>query len=128
MISTLPLWIMFALLIKHFVADYLFQSEKAIAGKGTYGNIHGIGHSWDHGCLTIVALSLVFFNETNLWFVLPLGLLDAVIHYHVDWFKQNITKKFELTPANKMFWTLLGADQLVHGLTYVLIAFLALHK
>ena len=42
-----------------------------------------------------------------------------VVHYHIDWLKEQITHRNELTTQDPGFWHALGTDQLVHGLTYL---------
>ena len=46
---------------------------------------------------------------------LLLSAVDAVIRCHVDWAKMQLKWK----PDNKYFWWALGADQMLHYLTYV---------
>jgi hypothetical protein len=61
--------------------------------------------------------------------LLPGSLLVAVgvafgefaVHYHVDWLKEQITRRNGLTIDDPGFWHAMGTDQLVHGLTYVAI-------
>jgi ribulose 1,5-bisphosphate carboxylase large subunit-like protein len=46
--------------------------------------------------------------------------MDMVIHYHVDWAKMNINKKYGWkADTHEAFWILLGLDQLAHAATYV---------
>lgn len=103
------------LFIKHFVVDFPLQKPYQYLNKGTYGHFGGILHSSLHGLFT----ALVF------WFVAPLsciwlGLMDALIHYHVDWAKVQINKQCGWGPTtHEEFWWLLGADQLLHALTYL---------
>ena len=50
-----------------------------------------------------------------------------VIHYHVDWLKMNINKKYGWkADQHPEFWVLLGLDQLAHYLTYVLLIWIIL--
>ena len=103
------------LFIKHFVVDFPLQKPYQYLNKGTYGHFGGILHSSLHGLGT----ALVF------WFVAPLsciwlGLMDALIHYHIDWAKVKINKQCGWGPTtHEEFWWLLGADQLLHALTYL---------
>jgi hypothetical protein len=50
-----------------------------------------------------------------------LSAFEFIVHYHMDWFKTKYNKYKGWKPENTQFWMLLGADQLVHNLTYVLI-------
>lgn len=114
------LLILTLLFIKHFLADFVWQTEKMVIEKGQYGKSGGIYHSGIHAVLT--GLILVAFVPWHI--ALILAVADYVIHYHTDWAKMNIAKN--LTPKDKMFWFWLGFDQLVHSLTYVGIVALTL--
>ena len=46
---------------------------------------------------------------------------EFVIHYHVDWTKEQLIKRYHLAQDNPWFWHLFGTDQLAHSLTYVAI-------
>ena len=50
-----------------------------------------------------------------------LGLIDFVVHYHVDWIKMRFGNRDIKTPA---FWAQLGLDQLAHYLCYLFLVML----
>ncbi len=107
-----------ALLTKHLLCDFPLQTPYQFTNKGTYGHAGGLLHAAIHGVGTIIAL---------LWFVplflvLKLALLDAVIHYHIDWAKNKINRRYNLRPTSGQgFWITFGVDQYLHAMTYVLI-------
>jgi hypothetical protein len=45
--------------------------------------------------------------------------VEFLIHYHVDWLKLHIDKRFRLGIKQSLYWAVFGADQLLHQLTYV---------
>jgi hypothetical protein len=93
-----------------------------VVGKGIYGNAHGLMHSIKHGLGTW----LIFWCFTSeLEYSLLIGFIDFVLHYHIDWTKININKKYNYTTENPKFWAWLGADQLAHSLTYLTLVWLA---
>lgn len=99
--------------IKHFIADFVLQTNTMLKDKGIYGAPGGRDHASWHGILTFFVL---------VWFVNPytamlLALVDAIVHYHIDYIKTNLSNGS--TPADRKFWILLGADQGLHYLTYV---------
>jgi hypothetical protein len=106
------------LFTKHYIVDFPLQKPYQWQNKGTYGHMGGILHAGLHGIGTL--LILVFFTEFQL--ALFLAMTDAIVHYHIDWAKMNLNNKFGYTPADEEFWWLLGLDQLLHSLTYILIA------
>lgn len=104
--------------IKHWYVDFVNQSGTEISHKGTYGNWIGFKHSLKHGFLTTIIL-LCFVNPK---LAILCGLLDTFIHYHIDWIKSNYSNI--LDTEDKNFWTILGADQALHHMTYLWIAFI----
>jgi hypothetical protein len=100
--------------IKHFLADFVLQFPYMLQEKGVYGAEGGIHHSLVHSILTLVIL-FPFIGSAAAFG----ALFDGAVHYHIDWTKQQLNRG--LTPADRMFWVWLGADQALHYLTYVAI-------
>lgn len=100
--------------IKHFIADFAMQYSYMVRDKGIYGAPGGLHHAGTHASWTFLIL-VPFVHNANDLLLLP--LVDFVIHYHVDWAKQQLNQG--LTPADDRFWVWLGLDQALHYLTYV---------
>jgi hypothetical protein len=105
------------LFTKHFVVDFPLQNRFQYANKGTYGHPGGLLHASLHGLATMLCF----------WWYAPLaciwlGIMDAIVHYHIDWAKMNLNAKMGWGPTtHEQFWWLLGLDQFLHALTYVLL-------
>ena len=106
--------------VKHWYIDFVNQTNDEVASKGIYGDQLGINHSAKHGLATTLCVLLVT-GTPYLFFAILLGMLDFVIHYHTDWAKMNYGNRDIRTPQ---FWNHLGLDQMVHQLTYIVIAYL----
>jgi len=104
------------LFVKHWYIDFVNQSPEEVEGKGIYGQAHGLMHSIKHGLVTFIIFA---FFTVNFSFSVIIGVIDFVIHYHVDWAKMNINKRWNYTIEQPQFWAWLGADQLAHSLTYL---------
>jgi hypothetical protein len=102
--------------IKHFLADFVFQTPRMMHEKGTYGAAHGVYHSLCHSAGTLLAF---------VWLHPIIGLVtaffDFLLHYHIDWAKSNINKKYKYTQDNPKFWMWFGLDQLAHQFTYIML-------
>jgi hypothetical protein len=106
--------------IKHFVCDFVLQNNKMIKDKGTYLAPGGVRHALEHAAGTFAVLVLALPWDPLVHVVaVALGLLDGVVHYHIDYLKTNLSRG--LTPADQKFWVYLGADQGLHYATYVAI-------
>lgn len=108
------------LFIKHFICDFPLQMFPWLyKNKGRYLHLGGIVHAGAHGIGTALVLSP--FVGT---FAITLGLIDMLVHYHIDWAKMNLSNQYNLKPDNsEWFWVLLGFDQLLHHLTYFAIIY-----
>jgi hypothetical protein len=57
---------------------------------------------------------------------LPIGAAivigEFVLHYHIDWAKQQIMARTGWQSVDSEFWWGIGADQFLHYLTYLAIA------
>jgi len=106
----------FILQVKHFFADFVWQTNQMVQEKGIYGARHGIYHSLIQAAGTFLAFA---------WMHPVLGLATAIVdfiaHYHIDWAEININKKYSYTPQDKQFWFWLGLDQLAHQITYIFL-------
>lgn len=117
------LFLLMLLFMKHFIVDFPLQAHPyQYKNKGTYGHPGGILHSGLHAVGTLICL--VFFAPLQLAVIL--SVTDGLIHYHIDWAKMNLNKKFGYGPTtHEEFWVLLGLDQLLHALTYIgIVAYL----
>ncbi len=110
------LTVFFILQVKHFLADFVWQTDRMVLEKGIYGARYGIYHSLVQSAGTFIAFA---------WMHPTVGAITAVFeflaHYHIDWAKININKRYHYTPQDKQFWFWLGIDQLAHQLTYVFL-------
>ena len=110
------LFVFFILQVKHFIADFVLQTDRMVYEKGIYAARYGIYHSLIQALGTFLAFA---------WMHPALGVVtafvDFIAHYHIDWAKININKKYNYTPADHKFWFWLGLDQLAHQLTYIVL-------
>ncbi len=131
-------WLLAALLVKHWLADFPLQRHQYLyAHKGKYGHSGGIMHAMVH-VMGTWAVMLCFFgiHDPDGVHLIWLPWLDGVLHYHIDWAKARITKargwsgmvqygRPHLAIYSQNYFEAIGPDQLLHHLTYVLIAWLA---
>lgn len=112
---TLTVFLLLALFgIKHFIADFAMQYDYMVREKGIYGAPGGLHHAGVHACFTFLILVFFCYNPALMvW----LSVADFIIHYHIDWAKQQLNRGY--TYADRMWWVWLGADQAAHYLTYI---------
>jgi len=111
-------WLILVLLfVKHFLADFCWQSDRMIKDKGHLGRLGGLQHAGLHGALTYVILM----HFLGLQACIMLAVIDAVIHYSVDLAHRRVTVR--LSTDADAFWFWIGVDQLIHAVTYLGIGF-----
>ncbi len=112
------------LMVKHTVADFFLQMPYQYLNKGVYGHPGGLLHAGIHTLLTLPVFLVLTPAATALIALVPAG--EFVIHYHVDWLKEQMVKRKGWNAETKGFWWALGLDQLAHMLTYLAIVALLL--
>ena len=111
---------LFLLQAKHFLADFVWQTNQMVQEKGIYGARHGIYHSLIQAAGTFLAFAWM---HPVLGFIT--ALVDFLAHYHIDWAKMNLSSQWQ--PHHWAYWVWFGADQLAHALTYIaIVAIIAL--
>lgn len=111
------LLVLILLQIKHWYIDFVNQSDEEVKHKGIYLNWLGVKHSLKHGLATLL---IFYFTDLDLSTILAVGLVDFLLHYHIDWAKMNWGNRDITTPA---FWNHLGLDQMAHQISYICIVF-----
>ena len=111
------IFVLLALLtIKHVGADFVFQSGYILKNRRYYGHPAGLLHVIYHMIGSLVAFVLV---GTPITLLAVLLIVEAVLHYHIDWAKDNYVLSRGLTKNDGRFWFAIGADQMLHHLTYI---------
>lgn len=117
--TSLVLAVLAVLLFKHFLFDFVFQRPYQFLNKGYYGHPGGLLHAGLHAVGSIPAFFII---PPSLGIAAAIVAGEFVIHYHVDWTKEQIQKRLNLGNTGSGHFFLLGADQFLHHLTYIGIA------
>ncbi|MGZ5863180.1 MAG: DUF3307 domain-containing protein [Methyloceanibacter sp.] len=110
---------MAVLLAKHMVADFYLQTAYQYLNKGTYGHLGGFIHAAIHTALTPLVYLVI--APASLALVAAIAVGEFALHYHIDWLKEQVTRRNHWIVHDRGFWYALGTDQFVHGLTYLVI-------
>jgi hypothetical protein len=119
MVPFTPLGILFLIFLleaKHFFCDGPLQTSQMVADKAVYGKKLGLVHAGLHGVFSFILLPVA----GAAWgLALILAIVEAVIHYHIDFTKENIVRSRGWTVTNRRFWWALASDQALHHFTYL---------
>jgi hypothetical protein len=114
---------MLAFQLKHFLCDFVLQTQNQAVKKGIYANIAGITHAGTHALFSIPALLIL---RVDLRALVVLVIAEFLVHYHTDWLKARTDRKRAAVGQDHVFWMLFGLDQLVHQLTYIAMIYCAM--
>ena len=103
---------------KHFVCDFVLQTPFQMRSKGVYGHPGGFLHAGIH-VLGTLPVFLLIAPSLLVGVIILVG--EFAVHYHLDWSKEQFLKRTGWTVNDGGYWITLGADQLLHHLTYVAI-------
>ncbi|MCK5616410.1 DUF3307 domain-containing protein [Candidatus Pacearchaeota archaeon] len=102
------------LIFKHWLVDFVLQTPYQFMNKGKYGHPGGLLHS---GLMVIFSIPVAL--VLGIWWIL---ILEFFIHYHMDWAKVKLNERYDLKPdSSEKYWWLLGFDQMIHYLTYIIM-------
>ena len=100
------------LMLKHFIVDLGMQQYLGPRAKHEW---LGDGHThYLHHGLSTMFIALWFAPEI----AVVLGLLDYVIHWHIDWGKHHLNRFLKCEARSVTWWWTNVLDQCLHVLTY----------
>ena len=115
----LVLSLLFLLQIKHMFADYFLQTQRMLSDRAEYVHFGRVQHVIIHAIGSAIIFALLL---TDPVFILITVVIEAVVHYHIDWAKGCYSSAAKLTPQDAGFWRAIGADQALHQITYIAMA------
>jgi hypothetical protein len=117
---------MTAFVVKHWVCDFLLQNRYMLGKFKAWPDfvLPLTAHSAVNAIGTLAVGALVL-RDGLLMFIEPLfwaALAEFVAHFAIDRIKAspNLLGRYKDTNTG-IFWNVLGFDQMLHGLTYVLM-------
>lgn len=123
-IGLLTLYIVFRL--KHFICDFMLQSDWMALNKGKPGK-EGYNALFSHTIIHAIGTLLIMLAfAPALWWM---GLVDLLVHSIVDRLKGVLTLKRSWGTKDTAFWWAFGIDQELHNFTHmVYIVLIFMHK
>lgn len=118
MMETLILLLL--LQVKHCYADFFLQTYMQTVKKGVWLDPIGISHTTEHMYCSLAAMFVFgLFVPISATAMILAVIVEGVVHYLVDYSKVKYGCKDNTTPA---YWRQFGFDQLLHQVTYILMA------
>ncbi|HEY5412215.1 MAG TPA: DUF3307 domain-containing protein [Caulobacteraceae bacterium] len=114
----LALAIVAILLCKHMIFDFVLQTRYQLDHKQLYGHPGGLLHAGLHALGTLPAIVIA---RPSLIVAVAVLVGEFVVHYHVDWGKEQLLRRSGWTRDGARYWAVFGADQLIHNLGYLVM-------
>ena len=134
------------LCFKHFLGDGVLQTSYQYINKAKFMHPGGLIHAGIHGLFTMPAILIGLIVTAPhmpqllaLWLAVSLGITDMIVHYTIDYGKENLTRGYGWIKVGhggpdepvlsiyntRYFWALVG-DQCLHFATYLALMAAAL--
>jgi hypothetical protein len=105
------------------ISSAIFIQTLPVSEQGIYGHPGGLIHAGIHA-LTSMVVFLLIAPSFALGAAIVIG--EFVIHYHIDWMKEQTVKRRKWMFPQAEFWWVFGFDQFLHQFTYLgIVAILA---
>lgn len=106
------------ILISHYISDYILQPRIMATKKSK--NIY-----WLISHIIVYTVFLFLFTYIGLYILTPISpfpillfaLFNGLLHFITDFITSKLSAKFYKNKKEKMFYNILGLDQLIHILT-----------
>ena len=115
--------IVLTILSVHFFADFVFQSSQMATGKSKSLKWLSI-HVGVYGLVSLISAFIIGYELSNIsigfiWWGINVGL-----HFVVDFFTSKIASRFWEEKNMRLFFVMIGFDQLLHNLCLIYSYFL----
>ncbi|WP_018184038.1 DUF3307 domain-containing protein [Kaistia granuli] len=102
--------------IKHVICDFFLQTANQLQNKGRYGHPDGLIHAGIHA---LGSLPVFLILPTAIPVAALILAFEFFVHYHIDWLKNDLTRRYGWEIKDKQYWWAMGLDQFAHQLTYL---------
>ena len=122
--------VFFLLIIKHFICDFGLQGrftqpqDKHLLSSHR-GHLHALDHAVGTALVFLFASSWALAQGQKIFTtIIVFAVLDYILHFTVDWLKNNFVKANDMKQSERQFWILTSIDQCTHTCCYFLIVIL----
>ncbi|EUJ25256.1 DUF3307 domain-containing protein [Listeria cornellensis] len=123
--------LLFPLLLCHFLADFVLQTDKMASVKKEHFSYHKMRqlgwHVFTHFCLDLLAIVVYFCwfdSKISFWALLLMVLGITIVHFIIDLAKAPVEKRFRDTNFVHLFTYII--DQILHITTIYIAVWLVL--
>ena len=111
----------FSILIIHWIADFILQTDKQAKNKSSSWKYLTSHTFWYTFTWFIIGIFYIIINQINPWFLFLFCIITFVLHTITDYFTSRLNKK--LWENNKVhdFFVSVGFDQILHYIQLFLI-------
>lgn len=107
--------IILTILAVHFLADFVFQSSQMATNKSKSLKWLSI-HVGVYGLVSITSAVFISLHLDSYYYGFSWLAANIILHFAVDFFTSKITSKLWEQKNMRLFFTMIGFDQLLHNI------------
>ena len=96
---------LYAVMLLHFVGDFLLQPRKIAKGKGSD--------------VKLLLIHCIIYSAVMCFAGIRFGIAAGLFHFITDFITSKLTTGFWKQNKEGLFWSTIGADQTIHTLTLI---------
>lgn len=96
----IELWVLITLVLMHFVADFVFQTDEIAKNKSKNNKI--------------LAYHVLLYGIPFLFFGVVYALVNVALHFATDYISSRVAGYFYQNEQRHWFFVTIGADQAIH--------------
>jgi len=111
-------YVLLAIFIVHFLADFVFQTSQMATGKSKSLKWLSI-HVSVYALVSLISFFIIakFLDNYYMAFVWWIG--NVALHFVTDFITSKVTSKFWESKNYRLFFVMIGFDQLIHNLCLI---------
>ncbi len=121
----IELKIIFGILIIHWFADFVLQTDKQAKGKSkNWSDL--LSHTGIYSLVWLIPSLIIFFNQSEIGIIKALSfvLITFITHTITDYFTSRLNSKLWTEGKTHWFFVSIGFDQILHYLQLFLTFYL----
>lgn len=111
-------YVLLTIFIVHFLADFVFQTSQMATGKSKSLKWLSI-HVGVYGLVSVISLILIGQSAHSYYLGFAWWLGNVALHFITDFITSKLTSRFWNAKNYRLFFVMIGFDQLIHNLCLV---------
>ena len=112
------MYVLLAIFVVHFLADFVFQTSQMATGKSKSLKWLSI-HVGVYGLVSLLSMYLVANSVNSYYLGFAWWLGNVALHFVTDFITSKITSRYWENKNMRLFFVMIGFDQLIHNICLI---------